>query len=142
MGTGVIVTSEPVLKQNYYGKDAITGRWKGKLLFAHLIDGSSNTFLAGELHVPKGKLNQTPFNGPMFNGFELEGHSRIGGPGVPLLSSEEEPGVLFGFGSSHPGTCNFVRADGSTQAFSNDLDTVVLANLCHRADGEVIGSID
>ncbi len=142
MGTGVIITAEPELKKNYFGRKAITGRWLGKMQYSHLIDGTSNTFLAGELHVPKGKLNQIPFNGPIFNGFELEGHSRIGGPGVPLLSDDEEAGFLFGFGSAHPGTSNFVRADGSTQAFSNDLDTIVLANLCHRADGEVIGAID
>lgn len=107
-----------------------------------MIDGSSNTFLAGELHIPKGELNKSPYNAPMFNGDVLDGHSRLGGPGVPILTRDDPPtGTLLGFGSVHPGTCNFVRADGSTGAVSNDLDTIVLANLCHRADGEVIGEV-
>ena len=74
----------------------------------------------------------------MFNGRELVAHSRIGGPGVPILSSGDEPGAIFGFGSAHPGACNFVNADGSTKTVANTLDTLVLADLCHRADGNVI----
>jgi len=107
-----------------------------------LTDGSSNTFLAGEMHIPKDKMNTTPYNGPMFNGNELDGPSRIGGPGVPLLTGNDQPaGTLLGFGSVHPGTCNFVRSDGSTGSVGNALDTIVLANLCNRRDGEVVGDI-
>lgn len=90
------------------------------------------------MHIPKGGLNQTPFNGPLYNGTELVAHSRIGGPGVPILSTNDEPGAIFGFGSAHPGTCNFARADGSTGSVKNSMDTITLANLCHRADGFVI----
>lgn len=89
------------------------------------------------MHIPDGELNRIPYNGPVFNGKELVAHSRIGGPGVPLLSGADEAGPVLGFGSSHPGTCNFVRADGSTGSVSLTMDTVVLANLCHRSDGEV-----
>lgn len=117
-----------------------TGQWKHKVKYASITDGSSNTFLSGELHVQNGKLNITPYNGPLYNGKELVAHSRIGGPGVPLLSGNDEAGDLFGFGSVHPGTCSFVRADGSTAAFDINLDTIVLANLCHRSDGEVVVS--
>lgn len=80
-----------------------------------------------------------PFNGPIFNGQELVAHTRIGGPGVPLLSTVDEgyPG-LFGFGSAHTGVTNFVFADGSTTSVSNFLDTVILGKLCHRSDGEVV----
>lgn len=136
------MTSEPVLKDGFVGSAYITGNWKFKVGYASLTDGSSNTFLAGEMHIPKDGLNQTPFNGPMFNGFELDGHSRIGGSGVPILTGNDKCGAILGFGSAHPGTCNFVRADGSTGAVRNELDTIVLANLCHRADGEAIDAID
>ncbi|WP_162273913.1 DUF1559 family PulG-like putative transporter [Mariniblastus fucicola] len=138
-GTGVIVTGKPLLNED----TTITGRWADKVGYVHVIDGSSNTFLAGEMHIPKGQLNKTPYNGPLFNGNELDGHSRLGGPGVPILTRDDPPGgTLLGFGSDHPGTCNFVRADGSTGAVSNDLDSIVLANLCHRGDGEVVGEVE
>lgn len=127
------MTAEGILTNGRRG-----GRWKHRVSYASILDGSSNTFLAGELHIPKGKLNETPFNGPLYNGKELVAHSRIGGPGIPLLSGNDEPGAILGFGSDHPGTCNFVRADGSTSSIDIDLDTIPLANLCHRYDGEVV----
>ena len=84
----------------------------------------------------------SPYNGPVFNGNELDGHSRLGGSGIPILTGDDPPaGTLLGFGSDHPGSCNFVRADGSTGTVRNELDTIVLANLCHRSDGEVIGDV-
>ncbi len=132
-GTGVIVTSTGDRRLG-----ELTGDWGEKVTFASITDGASNTFLAGEMHIPNDRINVTPFNGPIFNGREIVAHSRIGGPGVPILSGTEEPGPIFGFGSAHPGTCNFVRADGSTGATSNSLDTLVLSDLCHRSDGEVV----
>lgn len=115
-----------------------TGRWRNRVKFASITDGSSNTFLSGEMHIQNDQVNITPFNGPIYNGKELVAHSRIGGPGIPLLTGNDQAGDILGFGSSHPGTCNFVRADGSTAAIDINLDTVVLANLCHRSDGEVV----
>lgn len=114
-------------------------RWGHRIGYTHLTDGSSNTFLAGELHIPTDSLNMAPSNGAIFNGNELDGHSRIGGPGIPLLTGDDQAGGILGFGSSHSGTCNFVHADGSTHSIRNEIDTIVLANLCHRSDGEVIG---
>ncbi len=86
------------------------------------------------------ELNTVPYNGPIYNGQELVAHTRIGGPGVPILSSNEEPGFLFGFGSWHPGVCNFVFADGSTRPVRNSVDTVLLGILCHRNDGQIVDS--
>lgn len=133
----MIVTSSPVVWRS--SKDRkYAGAWREKVRMANVSDGSSNTFLAGEMHVPSEKLNQIPFNGPVLRGLELDNHSRIGGAGVPILTGQDAPGFLLGFGSAHPNSCNFVRADGSTHSLSNLLDTLVLANLCHRADGEVV----
>lgn len=129
------MTSNAIVRDGEY----ITGRWTDRIRYADISDGSSNTFLAGEMHIPRDQINTTPFNGPMFNGIELDGHSRVGGSGVPILTADDDPALILGFGSAHPGACNFVRSDGSTGAIGNDVDTVVLANLCNRADGEVIG---
>ena len=119
-------------------QDELTGGWKDKTKIVSVTDGLSNTILAGEMHIPRNQLNRVPFNGPMFNGQELVAHTRIGGPGAPLLSTADEGSDLLGFGSAHAGVTNFVFADGSTTSVSNFLDTVVLGNLCHRSDGELV----
>lgn len=104
---------------------------------ASISDGSSNTFLAGELHIPRDQINKQPYNGAIFNGEDVAAYSRVGGPGVPLLPPNMESGPVFGFGSWHPGVCNFVMADGSTHAVALTLDTILLGDLCHRSDGNV-----
>ena len=132
----MIITSGGVLDDN----GVLTGNWTDRISIKSIFDGTSNTFLAGEMHIPLGQINVTPFNGPMFNGAELVAHSRIGGPGIPILKDSEEPGLVFGFGSVHPSGCNFVSADGSTRTQSATTDTVLLAKLCHREDGSVINN--
>lgn len=132
-GTGVLISSqaEEVARRKL--------NWIDRINFASITDGSSNTTLAGELHVVPENLNQIPFNGPIYNGEDLAAFTRIGGPGVPILSGRQksETGVL-GFGSWHPGLCNFVFADGSTRFVANDIDTVSLGNLCNRRDGGMV----
>lgn len=111
--------------------------WKQKVSLKSVHDGSSQTLLAGELHVPHGELNTIPYNGPIFNGQELDSHARLGGPGVPLLTGADDAIGLFGFGSIHPGITNFTFADGSTRGISNHLDSVTLGQLCNREDGQM-----
>jgi hypothetical protein len=106
-----------------------------------LQDGASNTFLAGELHVTPENIKKQPFNGPLFNGEDLAAFARIGGPGVPIARSRRESlGPVLGFGSWHPGICNFVLADGSVRAVSNLLDATTLGRLCRRDDGQPIAT--
>ncbi len=134
-GTGVIISSQ--------AREDSVGRltWIDRIKFSSITDGSSNTVLAGELHVNPENLNQIPYNGPIYNGEDLAAFARIGGPGVPLLSRAQEPISVLGFGSWHPGNCNFVFADGSTRTISNTLNTVSLGQMCNRFDGGVF-SID
>jgi len=110
--------------------------WLDRISYTSITDGASNTMLAGELHVLPENLNTTPYNGPIYNGEDLAAFSRIGGPGVPILGkADTSPTQVFGFGSWHPGTCNFVFADGSTKAIENGIDTVTLGQMCNRHDG-------
>lgn len=117
----------------------LTGSWKEKTTIDGILDGTSNTILAGEIHIPREEINQIPFNGPLFNGQELVAHTRVGGPGAPLLgpSDKGSSAALLGFGSAHAVT-NFVFTDGSTRSLPFTTDTIVLGKLCHRADGEII----
>jgi prepilin-type N-terminal cleavage/methylation domain-containing protein/prepilin-type processing-associated H-X9-DG protein len=131
-GTGVIISSQA--KRNGNGPQLT---WVDRVSYEKISDGSSNTALAGELHVAPDNLNTIPFNGPIYNGEDLAAFTRVGGPGVGLLSGADESNTVLGFGSWHPGTCNFVYADGSTKAVDNDVDTVTLGQICHRSDGQV-----
>ncbi len=116
----------------------LTLNWKDKVALKDINDGTSNTILAGELHIPLDSFNLAPMNGAIFSGQELESHTRVGGPGAPLLSDSTPAGQIFGFGSSHPGVTNFVFADGSNRSIKSSCDTVLLGRLCHRADGELL----
>ena len=112
-GTGVIISSQAKIEID----EKLT--WVDRISYSDLTDGASNTTLAGELHVTPENLNSTPFNGPIYNGEDLAAFTRVGGPGVPLQGiSNLSSSRVFGFGSWHPGTCNFVSADGSTRAIS------------------------
>lgn len=134
-GTGVIISSQAI--------ESPTGElnWVDKIGFSDVLDGSSQTALVGELHVPADKFNTIPYNGPIYNGQDLSAFARIGGPGVPLGNGAGDPGpFILGFGSWHPGNCNFTFLDGSTRAISNQIDTVTLGQICNRADGAVQAS--
>ncbi|MEL7496015.1 MAG: DUF1559 domain-containing protein [Planctomycetota bacterium] len=133
-GTGVIISSQAITQSN-----SLTPRldWIDRITHGAISDGTSNTVLAGELHVTAENLNVIPFNGPIFNGEDLAAFSRIGGPGVPILGPKEEsPTGVLGFGSWHPQVCNFVYADGSTHSVQTTIDTVTLGKLCNRADNQ------
>lgn len=130
-GTGVIISSQA--KRS--GDSQLT--WVDRVRYKDISDGASNTALAGELHVAPENLNMIPFNGPIYNGEDLAAFTRVGGPGVRILSGDDESNTVLGFGSWHPGTCNFVYADGSTKAVDSDVDTVTLGQICHRSDGYV-----
>jgi len=131
-GTGVIISSQAKL----HGDAQLT--WVDRIGYSKITDGSSNTALAGELQVSPEKLNTSPQNGPIYNGEDLSAFARIGGPGVRILSAQEQEkstNSILGFGSWHLGTSNFVYADGSTRAVDNDVDTVTLGQICNRSDG-------
>ncbi|MEM7785645.1 MAG: DUF1559 domain-containing protein [Planctomycetota bacterium] len=132
-GTGTIISSQAT--------EAPDGclDWIDRITFATIIDGSSNTYLAGELHVSPANLNRTPFNGPIYNGEDLAAFTRVGGPGVPIATNKDfVASSVLGFGSWHPGVCNFVSVDGSVRSINNYLDTVTLGQYCNRRDGDFI----
>ena len=128
-GTGVIISSRPVC-QNYEP----TG-WKDKIRNKDLVDGASHTILAGEMHIPAGRLAEAPENGPMYNGKDLTAFARVGGVGIGLARGPTDQSVpVIGFGSWHPGVCPFVMADGSLRLVANEIDTQTLAQLTRRDD--------
>jgi type II secretory pathway pseudopilin PulG len=129
-GTGVIISSRPICRGE------LPSGWLDKVRHKDLLDGASKTFLAGEMHVPAGRLAEVPENGPIYNGVDLPAFARIGGPGISLARSPEDVSVpIIGFGSWHSGVCPFVFADGSVHSIDNYVDPQLLRAYCHRGDG-------
>jgi hypothetical protein len=130
-GTGVIISSRPLCR------DGRPAGWIDKIRHKDLVDGSSNTVLAGEMHIPRDRVAEVPENGPLYNGKDLVAFARVGGPGVPLARGPDDSiPTIMGFGSWHVSGCNFVMGDGSIATFEPTIDTMVLRSLCHRFDGE------
>jgi prepilin-type N-terminal cleavage/methylation domain-containing protein len=136
-GTGVIITSRPRCS------GWRPSGWIDKVRIKHIVDGTSNTALVGEMHVPTDALASVPENGPMYNGDDLPAFARIGGIGVPIARGGDDRSVpVIGFGSWHPGVCPFVNADGSVQLVENFIDTSVLESMCRRYDAMDLGDPD
>jgi len=111
--------------------------------FRDIIDGSSNTFIVGEVQVkladnmPGGDRHYifSPSgdgNPPTDVSEYLIGMER-GEFGDPINSGGEEAA-----GSYHPGGCLFLFADGSTSFISENINEIVYQALSTRAKGEVI----
>jgi prepilin-type N-terminal cleavage/methylation domain-containing protein len=119
---------------------------------ASITDGTSNTFLVGEKHVPAGMLGRAKVgDGPLYSGAWTCFAGRIAGIEDPLAQGPNDVtpsgGVIDGiyarkFGSWHTGVCQFVFCDGSVHAIRNNIDVLTLRRLAVRNDGEVINLID
>jgi prepilin-type N-terminal cleavage/methylation domain-containing protein/prepilin-type processing-associated H-X9-DG protein len=110
-------------------------------------DGTSNTFLAGEKHVPVGMFGRIRVgDGSIYDGSWSCFFGRLAGVEDPLATGPNDltpsSGVVDGiysrkFGSWHTGVCNFVFCDGSTRAIRTNIDTTTLRWLAIRNDGQV-----
>ena len=110
--------------------------WDGKVRINDITDGTSNTLLVGEMHVPLGKLSQAPFNGPAYYGRSFVHFSRIAGPGVPLAHGPDDNRASnYSFGSNHSGGVQFALADGSVRQISTSIGSKLIGRLANRAEG-------
>jgi len=122
--------------------------WKFKgmkptIKLKHLVDGTSHTVLVGEKQLPSFGFGMNKYSDTaIYNPDKWYHIVRYGGPGKGIaLYADELPaqqGQNFAFGSWHPGSCQFVFADGHVEALNPSIDTQTLGYLCERADNEVI----
>jgi prepilin-type N-terminal cleavage/methylation domain-containing protein/prepilin-type processing-associated H-X9-DG protein len=125
--------------------------FSGDVKMTDVTDGSSNTFLIGEKHVPQGAFGRLKAgDGPAFSGAWTSYAGRIAGIEDPLaqgptdlLRSTSGDGFWARkFGSWHSGVCQFAFTDGSVRPVRNTIDTTNLRRLASRNDGEVITGLN
>lgn len=107
-----------------------------------ITDGTSNTFLVGEKHVPLSEQGQSGSlgDGSIYNGDFPRNVARLAGN--PSFSLGQGPSDATGpyhcrFGSYHPGICQFVFADGHVAALNNSTSMATLQLLAVINDGQV-----
>jgi prepilin-type N-terminal cleavage/methylation domain-containing protein/prepilin-type processing-associated H-X9-DG protein len=147
--------------------NSATGQFKSNTTLTSITDGTTNTFLAGEKHVPAGMFGRLKVgDGSVYCGVWTVFSGRIAGIGVPLAKGPNDvtptpainptalnpplaaptgtwrPGndAVWAkkFGSWHSGVCNFVFCDGSVKSIKTSVDEVTLGRLAARNDGQVI----
>jgi len=129
------------------GEAPVGASFQGLTNLASIADGLSNTFLAGEKHVPSGMFGRAKVgDGSIYDGVWTTYSGRIAGPDDPLAtgpkdvtpSTRADAFYARKFGSYHPGVCQFVFCDGSVKAVRTSIDPVNLRRLAVRNDGEVV----
>ena len=121
-------------------------QYRGQLKILDITDGTSNTMMFGEKHVPldligMGRvLTGGPIggDGSVYNGDDEESFVRCAGPGYGIVSDPKSPLGAFRFGSVHSGVCQFVFCDGRVKAMNNSVNTTMLQRYALRDDGQII----
>ena len=150
-GAIIIATPQPAPPNPSPATQAVL-TWTSNTRLPLIEDGTSNTFLVGEKHVPAKMFGRLKVgDGPIYSGAWSAFPGRIAGFEDPLARGPTDitpsAGIVDGiyarkFGSVHPGVCQFVFCDGSTRMVKVNIDGTTLRALAVRNDGLAVNSND
>ena len=107
---------------------------------ADIIDGTSNTYLAGEKHLSPDNYYNGEDAGDTENIYmgDNEDIQRWAGPGY--LPFQDQPGsaARYSFGSAHVSSFHMAFCDGSVREISYSIDGTTHGRLANRKDGQAI----
>ncbi|MGL4943797.1 MAG: DUF1559 domain-containing protein [Thermoguttaceae bacterium] len=137
--------------------------WNGRDSFSWVKDGLSNQFLVGEKHIPLNRLGKCAPGTPFLDNYDcsyllqaaatdsgahgralVNGMDTSGNPTantMRLLRPQDDANgatINSGFGSYHPGICQFVLGDGSVRSVSVTTPYNILAAYADCADGKSV----
>jgi prepilin-type N-terminal cleavage/methylation domain-containing protein len=117
--------------------------------FKDILDGASKTLMFGEkalpLRMPSGCCGTAAFEVGMYdNRMTYKECHAIRSILYPLKSEIDyvPNSNTDGFGSWHPGICQFVLVDGAVRALNNFTSTTVLSQLGNSRDGGALGTVE
>ncbi len=111
------------------------------IAYGDIYDGSSNTILVGEFIADANDLGwASGTRSTLRNGSELLGYNAWTAKYAGGAANTKT--FVGGFSSAHPGTGNFLFADGSVHSVSNGIDPTLLENLANRSDGAMMGDLN
>jgi prepilin-type N-terminal cleavage/methylation domain-containing protein len=149
MDRGNLVTLSRWGNANQVDPDETYEQWNYMSNLRFFTDGTSQTLLIGEQHVPVKSTSSGPvWNGDLQSQYRrFAGHKGTQDPTTKRWSVEyrlcTDPNATafegqswdLLFGSTHPGACQFVFVDGSIHAISNTIDFETYHRLSLRSDG-------
>jgi len=108
----------------------------GGVRFSAILDGSSNTVLAGEKHVPLNNFGQGWLDSSVYNGEYPLTYLRGAGYGIGIAQYHNEQS--WKFGGYHTAVSLFAMCDGSVRGIAKTIPPETLALLCRINDGQVL----
>lgn len=139
---------QPHRKQDVTYVDKSTQRplvsWHGRLSLKDITDGTSNTYMMGEIAKWESEGQHT-FDGDHNRGQACGLLARFStnnelSPGDRGLPQNQENISECGIGGPHPATVNIVMVDSSVQTVSLDIDPAIVDGMITRANEEVPGT--
>ncbi len=113
--------------------------------FAQITDGLSNTFMAGDKHVPANNFGNPAYGDLCIFASDHMTVGRQAGARFPLAQSIYQTTGVGGvpsnngtwiFGSFHTNVVNFVFCDGSVHSLSTSINGITLGYLANIQDGQ------
>ena len=133
------------------GNPPVGTLFKGITKMQTITDGTTNTLLVGEKHVPKDMFGRAMVgDGSIYNGVWTVYSGRLCGPDDPVangptdLKASTRGDAFFArrFGSWHPGYCNFLFCDATVKTLSVTVDANVMRLLAVRNDALPVPSFE